>query len=99
MIKVALKHWIYERCLDVLFERIQSNFIGFVVNVNNLKIGDSLELIEDKSGRYYNCVIVSIENDNIYFSCERSETLECNFISEIINFWSTKKGDITLLMN
>ena len=26
MIKIALKHWIYEKCIDVLFKAIDNNF-------------------------------------------------------------------------
>ena len=27
MIKVALKHWIYEKCIDLLFDNITRNFV------------------------------------------------------------------------
>lgn len=37
MIKIALKHWIYERCIDMLFDNIARNF---KVIRTKIKVGD-----------------------------------------------------------
>jgi hypothetical protein len=49
MIKVALKHYIYDYCIDLIFKGISSNFIGFSYN-KNLKVGDRYSLIVERSG-------------------------------------------------
>jgi hypothetical protein len=71
MIKVAIKHWIYDYCINLIFEGISSNFRVF--NMKNIKIGDRfdvIEKIEDKEpfnlkeggykSIYYNCVVVNV---------------------------------------
>jgi hypothetical protein len=74
MLKVALKHWIYEQCISVLFAGISHNFMenfhgGF-------KVGDKLSSILTKwefnptrfHYKYYNCNILSVDDNIIYFS-------------------------------
>lgn len=44
MIKIALKHFIYEKCIDVLFNAIENNFCTNTEN-SEFKIGDTFEHI------------------------------------------------------
>ena len=44
MIKIALKHWIYEKCIDVLFKAIDNNFC-FGPEKNGFKVGDKFKYI------------------------------------------------------
>ena len=46
MIKIALKHWIYEKCIDVFFEAITNNFLlGHKQNKFNPEGGLPITLI------------------------------------------------------
>ena len=62
MIKIALKHWIYEKCIDVLFKTINNNFL-LGHKVNEFKVGDKFEYIVIKDSnpgyliRMYDCTI------------------------------------------
>jgi hypothetical protein len=38
MIKIALKHWIYDYCINVAFDNIQKNFI--IKTLPSLKVGE-----------------------------------------------------------
>ena len=44
MIKIALKHWIYEKCIDVFFETITKNFF-FSYKQNEFKPGNKFASI------------------------------------------------------
>jgi hypothetical protein len=46
MIKIALKHWIYDYCIDLVFKEIKSNFFINCLNMKNIKIGDRFGVIE-----------------------------------------------------
>jgi hypothetical protein len=69
MIKVALKHWIYDYCINLLFDTIKINFSVSSVSIDkrNIKIGDnfrSIEVYSDiKKYRYIycNCIILNKE--------------------------------------
>ncbi len=40
MIKIWLKHWIFEKCIDCIFDNISSNFNTSLLNLNNVKKGE-----------------------------------------------------------
>lgn len=46
MFKIALKHWIYETCINVLFDKIGNNFCR--VNRNIFNVGDKFTYIKTK---------------------------------------------------
>ena len=71
MIKIALKHWIYEMCIDVLFKNIGNNFL-LGHEQNEFKVGDKFEYIFLKpngfsqvASRMYNCTILRKINEFI----------------------------------
>lgn len=65
MIKIALKHWIYEICIDRIFSNIQKNFIPpnpkTCIIDNNIKNGDMFRKIivsyDWRSCVYYHAVV------------------------------------------
>lgn len=61
MIKVVLKHFIYEKCLNVLFDGILNNFL--VSENKEFNIGDCFKYIQtrgfDKPIIFYNCTIIN----------------------------------------
>ena len=63
MIKVALKHFIYEKCIDTVFKGIVKNFVVPALNVD-FTIGDSFYYIETNNGYhqyiYHNATIAKI---------------------------------------
>jgi hypothetical protein len=73
MIKVALKHWIYDYCIDLIFDNIFKNFTFF--DISKIKVKDKFKLIETEcSGaifKCYNCTIQRINSGVICYSCER----------------------------
>jgi hypothetical protein len=85
MLKVALKHWIYEQCIDLIFDGIASNFIGFSYS-KPLEIGDKYSLIvergENNEWYHYNCVILTKDYDRILIECERLETYHNNSLEK-----------------
>ncbi len=48
MIKTVLKHFIYDKCIEVLFDNIADNFVS---SFKNFKVGDKLLYIDE----VYNC--------------------------------------------
>ena len=72
MIKIALKHWIYEKCINAFFEKVNKNFL-LSHNPNDFRLGDRFEYITVvfiTDGRtvlkMYNCTIVGIEERVVY---------------------------------
>jgi hypothetical protein len=62
IIKVAIKQFIYESCIDVLFDNIQTNF--FLSATDEVpKVGDFYKRIShfEDDEHYHNCVIREIE--------------------------------------
>ena len=57
MIKLFLNHLIIDKCINLLFSRIQSNFIEFK---NDIRKGDSFKIIRTTYNdcSYYNCTIL-----------------------------------------
>jgi hypothetical protein len=94
MIKIALKHYIYDYCISLLFDNIKKNFDtskNFKKNyLKNFKIGDTFKLIKEidlsmgRSFIYHDCEIVDkcIKN----FSDEDEEYIEiiCNYIENTV---------------
>jgi len=77
MIKTALKHWIYDYCINVAFDNIQNNFM---VNNNKNKV---LEL-----GNYYKTLGFTVTN----VGCDYIEFLHCNItdlLHDTVGFWCT----------
>jgi hypothetical protein len=77
MIKTAIKHWIYDYCIDLVFKEIKSNFFINCFNMKNIKIGDRFELIEKFEHKklfdlddgvykraYFGCIIKNIRMTN-----------------------------------
>jgi hypothetical protein len=79
MIKVALKHYIYDYCIGLIFDNISSNFINYD---NKIKVGDRFEYIKTNPwGDFdeitsYDCIITKITKNHIYFSAEKYEFFE-----------------------
>jgi hypothetical protein len=80
MIKVALKHWIYEQCISVLFRKIHSNFIGQCYKNKIFKVGDRFELIvaeydNQRIYYHYDCIIMEIlkEAGKLKIKCQKFE--------------------------
>jgi len=49
MIKTALKHWIFEGCINILFDRIGNNFTK---NTKLPKIGDKFKMVRYRYPEY-----------------------------------------------
>jgi hypothetical protein len=67
MIKIALKHWIYDYCIDLIFKGISSNFNKTSIQ---FKRGDKFSLVEcwcnDKSRIiFHNVIINNIINEGV----------------------------------
>ena len=67
MIKIALKHWIYEKCIDVLFEGICRNFAFLNRNIlGKIKVGDRFHeiLVLDNGSiidtKYFNAIVTNV---------------------------------------
>jgi hypothetical protein len=63
VIKVALKHWIYDYCINILFNHIKNNFSTFNIK-QKFKVGEKYRIIEELGGNgygriYYDCVIIN----------------------------------------
>lgn len=68
MIKIALKQFILESCINMMFDRIDSNFKDYW-----FKVGDRIPILHVESGnkkeyvRYHDVVIKSINDPNYDF--------------------------------
>jgi hypothetical protein len=73
MIKIALKHWIYDYCIKMIFNNIQKNFN--IYGNKKFKIGSRFKRIEAETGfcdriehiiirnckvSHYNCKIINL---------------------------------------
>ena len=72
MIKIALKHFIYEKCIDVIFNAIINNF-KTPTTWHKMKVGDRFNYItifESPVSRtvYYGPEVVMVENDYFVIS-------------------------------
>jgi len=96
MIKIALKHWIYELAINQIFNGIKKNFDTSKnfkkFYLENFKIGDRFGLIEknnfsmDRNLIYYNCKIVDkCVKDFSYFKQEYIEIICCYIENTIIS--------------
>jgi hypothetical protein len=82
MIKIALKHWIYEQCISVLFEEFHKNLIlgNYVEKIDEIKIGDKFRIIKEillnRIDEYYYCTITEIHKDTnrIFYNHSRGKT-------------------------
>lgn len=82
MIKIALKHYIYDYCISLLFDSIEKNFKPINTKI---KVEDYFSIIEDKSCRCYGCVITKVSSMMLQFKCKTYDWLYDNgevFISE-----------------
>lgn len=81
MIKVALKHWIYEKCINVLFNNIICNFYIPIKNI--LHTGDKFHIIISKTGspyglwRFSDVKVVGYTNNNLI----TGHVIKCNIVS------------------
>jgi len=83
MIKTALKHWIYEVCIDQLFAGIMRNFKSFQGGSKDFKVGDIFHYIVTTSNgpsgeslgfvEYGECVITGVNKFGISFYSRMSE--------------------------
>lgn len=62
MLKVCFKHFIYDLCIDIIFNRIKANFNTATINRVPVK-GEYLSKISHKydDEHYYNCVVKNVE--------------------------------------
>ena len=75
MIKVVLKHWVYERCIDIVFNKIRDNFQPISVMLDQLVVGEwyrniavSFVLEDDTETTtvyYTNCKIEALDSEQI----------------------------------
>jgi len=80
MIKIALKHFIYDACINVLFSSIEKNFVSISRDLFSAKRGDKFKRItaygdidmgDGRRKNYYNfidCVIISATKHSLDFS-------------------------------
>ena len=68
MIKIALKHWIYEKCIDVFFSVVGRNFdIPVKYPFHSIKVGDKIKMLEARQ--------VDIHKHWLFYDCEVINTL------------------------
>ncbi|GAG18645.1 unnamed protein product, partial [marine sediment metagenome] len=60
MIKIFLKHWIYEVCINTFFSGIISNFKKFSLSGFHAKVGDYFRYIELNGYAHPKAVITSV---------------------------------------
>lgn len=84
MFKIYLKHLIYEKCINVLFDGILNNFSAS--KNGEFKVGDQFESIQVKLSKMqstvYNCTIVDIIQGTVLIQYRRSK---CVFTSGLIS--------------
>lgn len=65
VIKIFLKHWIYEKCINILFDALSKNFQPVP---GQIRVGDVFKTIEiyeyfyQSSTFYYNVILAELEN-------------------------------------
>lgn len=78
MIKVAIKHYIYDYCIDLVFSGIKNNFMK--IPIEKIKVGDKYQLIVEQIGEtlyyHYDCVIIEIDNSRFGVYYEKFEVYE-----------------------
>ena len=80
MLKTAIKHYIYELCINIFFDNIEKNFVllnkkqSINSKRNQIKVGDYYKSIyeidvfeEDFYRHFYNCSIVKVAKDYFQF--------------------------------
>ena len=101
MIKTTLKHWIYEMCIKVFFERLFTNFRTGPIS---LKVGEYYTLIvakfEDCYIEMHRCRIKDTRGNEIGLTTEHYIDLDYDnkMNSEVINsamVWSIEFEDIS----
>jgi len=99
MIKIALKHLIYEQCINVLFYRVVKNFVGN----NGFEVGENIKKMifwyKSKYVEFYDVKIISYVNYELIFTYRRKK----EYISKItggVNMYEYKgKGRAQYGMN
>lgn len=85
MFRIYLKHFIYEKCIDVLFDGIFNNFI--ISENKEFKVGDQFESIRALSSNIhttlYNCNIMDNMQGTVLIQYRRSTRV---FESGIISY-------------
>jgi len=78
MIKIALKHWIYEKCIDTLFTAISRNFGNPILEtkkIGEIKVGDRFHEIfvsntfcgiEISNFKHFNAVVTKVFIPSVY---------------------------------
>lgn len=81
MIKIALKHFIYEKCINVLFRNITKNFVH--PKLGDVRVGAKFRWINYRydssdidSITLYNCEIVDI--DTVFVCIRHDNRIEFN---------------------
>jgi hypothetical protein len=80
MIKTFIKHWIYELCIQQLFNAFNRNF-STPSRLYNMKVGDTfysitVSLCPEQTLIYYSPIVVSVNDD--YFTIEGVMHTEIN---------------------
>jgi len=90
MIKIALKHWIYEQCVNVLFDNIYNNFKVNAL-VRQLKLGEHYSSIYTRFGsEYYNFRNCTVRRTPKHF---RDSDVKISFTETIDYGQSPRKPD------
>jgi hypothetical protein len=102
MIKTTLKHWIYELCINELFDEVKRNFE--IKPFLKIKINDRLSYIKihidgdiKSSTIFYNCIIKDITERLIKFSYNKyiSQYGNKKHVANIpLDNWILLKNDI-----
>lgn len=92
MITTALKHWIYEHCIAVLFDNISNNFTPNKTSLSNVKVGDRFEYILYPAARvgkvyFMHGRVTQLYEDHFSLNCQWIKTLHgrmvCNYICAV----------------
>ncbi|GAG18642.1 unnamed protein product [marine sediment metagenome] len=100
MIKIILKHWVYEVCITKLFDSITGNFKKISLSDFHPKVGDKYRSIEvggdgaftSYIGTYYNCTILELDpNWFLGIGCTMEYTSTTAVIGETLVSISTER--------
>lgn len=87
MIRIALKHWIYELCIDKFFERIYKNFSIFDKSLQNYKIGQYIPHLQ------------ITREDNVPIDLYKCRVVYRNGNKEVLECYDTKLPSLIFIRN
>lgn len=93
MIKLAIKHWVFDRCISVLFDTIKENFsLRKKLTINTISIGDEFEYLYVYSAfdkkwtfKYFDCIVTDFIEEHSFcfipqYSCENYMNAKLNSV-------------------